>query len=97
MPMTETQLRAVGYRGTKESEARRRRLKGLVQRDLRDREGELRELMDRLGEAYAAAYGHPAESAEAEERLEEARSIDALVDETARAIRLAKAALRYLG
>ena len=93
--MTETQLRRIGYRGTKESERRRRRIKGLVQKDLRDREGEMRELLDRLGAAYAAVYEHPAE--EAEQRLEEARSIDELVEETARAIRLSKAALRYLG
>ena len=91
--MTETQLRRVGYRGTKESEARRRRLKGLVQKDLRDRETELRELMDRLREASVAVYEVPAE--EAEERLHAAQRIDELVQETARSIRLSKAALRF--
>ena len=97
MTMTETELRRLGYRGTKETEAYRRRIKGHVERDLRDREAELRELMDRLGAAYVAVYEVPAESEEAEQRLVAAREIDKLIDETARAVRLGKAAMRYLG
>ncbi len=64
MALTETQLRQYGYRENRETEAHRRRIKGLVTRDLRDREAELRELMDRLGAAYVAVYEVPAESEE---------------------------------
>jgi hypothetical protein len=53
-PATAAELRRLGYRENRETEKHRRRIKGLVQRDLRDREAELRELMDRLGEASAA-------------------------------------------
>jgi hypothetical protein len=50
--------------------------------------------MDRLREASVAVYEVPAE--EAEERLHAAQRIDELVQETARSIRLSKAALRFL-
>ena len=49
--------------------------------------------MDRLREASVAVYEVPAE--EAEERLHAAQRIDELVQETARSIRLSKAALRF--
>jgi hypothetical protein len=91
------ELRAFGYRESGESRARRRKIRGLVQADLRERETELRDLLGRLGEAGAAVYEVEADSPEAQERLAAVRKIDELIDETARAVRLGKAALRHLG
>ena len=91
---TEERLRSFGYRGTKEVETQRRRIRGLAQRDLREREAELRELTCELGAAGAALYE---EETVDDDALSRVRCLDDRIEETRRAVMLAKATVAWLG